>query len=56
MMKILKTEGVKKMHCEKYSFLVIDTNLPLDNPLRFQRNLLEKVKRVVMTTDEELHM
>ena len=28
---------------QKYLFLVIDTILPTDNPLRFCKNLLEKV-------------
>ena len=31
------------MHCraEPYSFLVNDTTLPSDDPLRFRKNLLE---------------
>ena len=31
----------KKCPAEPYSFLVNDTILPLDNPLRFRKNLLE---------------
>ena len=31
----------KKYTKESYSFLVNDTTLPLDNPLRFRKNLLE---------------
>ena len=31
----------KKCTAELYSFLVNDTNLPPDNPLRFRKNLLE---------------
>ena len=31
----------KKYTQEPYSFLVNDTTLPLDNPLRFSKNLLE---------------
>ena len=31
----------KKCTAEKYSFLVNDTILPLDNPLRFSKNLLK---------------
>ena len=31
----------KKYTKEPYSFLVIDTTLPSDNPLRFRKNLLE---------------
>ena len=31
----------KKCTVEKYSFLVNDTTLPSDNPLRFRKNLLK---------------
>ena len=31
----------KKYTVEPYSFLVNDTTLPSDNPLRFRKNLLE---------------
>ena len=31
----------KKCIAEPYSFLVNDTTLPLNNPLRFRKNLLE---------------
>ena len=31
----------KKCTAEPYSFVVNDTTLPLDNPLRFKKNLLE---------------
>ena len=31
----------KKCNAEPYSFLVNDTNLPSDNPLRFRKNLLK---------------
>ena len=31
----------KKYTAEPYSFLVNDTTLPSDNPLRFRKNLLE---------------
>ena len=31
----------KKMYCRPYSFLVNDTTLPSDNPLRFRKNLLK---------------
>ena len=32
----------KKCTAEPYSFLVNDTTLPLDDPLRFRKNLLDK--------------
>ena len=31
----------RKCTAEPYSLLVNDTNLPLNNPLRFRKNLLE---------------
>ena len=31
----------KKCSAEPYSFLVNDTTLPFDNPLRFRKNLFE---------------
>ena len=34
-------EIYKKCTRERYSFLVNDTTLPSDNPLRFRKNLLE---------------
>ena len=33
----------KKCTAKPYSFLVIDATLALDNPLRFRKNLLERI-------------
>ena len=33
----------KKCTAKPYSFLVIDATLGLDNPLRFRKNLLERI-------------
>ena len=33
----------KKCIAKPYSFLVIDTTLASDNPLRFRKNLLERI-------------
>ena len=33
----------KKCITKPYSFLVIDVNLASDNPLRFRKNLLERI-------------
>ena len=33
----------KKCTTKPYSFLVIDTTLGSDNPLRFRKNLLERI-------------
>ena len=44
----------KKSTEEPYSFLVIDTTLASDNPLRFRKNLLEKIKNLIMTIGDKI--
>ena len=44
----------KKRTAKPYSFLVIDTTLASDNPLRFRNNLLEKIYKVIMTIDHKI--
>ena len=44
----------RKCSQDPYSFLVIDITLPSDNPLRFRKNLLQEVQRVIMTIDDEI--
>ena len=39
---------------KKYSFLLIDTTLPSENPFRFRKNLLQEVHRVIMTFDDKI--
>ena len=39
----------KKCTAKPYSFLVIDTSLASDNSPRFRKNLLEKLKKLIMT-------
>ena len=39
----------KKCTSKPYSFLVIDTSLASDNSPRFRKNLLEKLKKLIMT-------
>ena len=36
------------------SFLVIDTTLVSDNPLRFRKNLFEKIYKLIMTIDDKI--
>ena len=36
------------------SFILIDTTLALDNHLRFRKNLLERIQKLVMTTDDKI--
>ena len=37
-----------------YSFLVIDTTHVSDNPLRFRKNLFEKIYKLIMTIDDKI--
>ena len=39
---------------EPYSFLVNDTTLPSDNPLRFRRNLLDEYIIKIMTIEDQI--
>ena len=43
----------KKCTAEPYSFLAIDTTLASDNSLRFRKNLLERIQKLIMTIDNE---
>ena len=40
--------GSLQNHTKPYSFLVIDATLPSDNPLRFRKNLLERIWKLIM--------
>ena len=37
-----------------YCFLVIDTTFAADNPLRDRRNCLQKIYKIIMTTDDKI--
>ena len=51
----LKTINLyKKCTAKPYSFLVINTYIAADNPLRFVPNLLERIWTVIMTTDDKI--
>ena len=43
-----------KYTAKPHSFLVIDTTLASDNPLRFSVNLLERIQELIMTTDDKI--
>ena len=43
----------KNSTAKPYSFLVINTALASVNPLRFKKNLVERIYKVIMTTDNE---
>ena len=51
---IFKTSLIFKKHVLKklYSFLVTDATLASDNLLRFKKNPLERIKKLIMTTDK----
>ena len=44
----------KKYTAKPYSFLVIDTTLPSDNPLCFRKNLLKIIQKIIMTIDNKI--
>ena len=44
----------KKCTAEPYSFLVNDTTLPSDNPLRFSKNILEWIYNKIMPTGDQI--
>ena len=39
---------------KSYSFFVIDTTLASDNSSRFRKNLLERIQKITMTTDDKI--
>ena len=44
----------KKCTANPYSFLVIDATLASDNPLRFRKNFLERIEKLIITTDDKI--
>ena len=42
------------MYSQPYSSLVIYAILALDNPLRFRKNLVERMQRLIMTIDDKV--
>ena len=44
----------KKCTGKPYSFLLIDTTLTSDNPSCFRKNLLERMQKFIMTTDDKI--
>ena len=45
----------KKYTAKLYSFLVVDPTLASDNSSRFRKNLLEKIYKLIMTTDDKIN-
>ena len=45
----------KKCTTKPYSFLVTDTTLASDNSLRFTKNLLEIIKKLITTVDDKIN-
>ena len=49
--------NLSKKYTEKpYSLLVIDTTLASDSPLRFRKNLLERILKLIMTIDAKIRV
>ena len=46
-------KNIEEYNLNKY-FLVIDATLPSDSPSRFRKNLLERIKKLIMTTDDKV--
>ena len=44
----------KKYTSKSYSFLIIDTTLASDNCLRFRKNLLERILKLIITIDVKI--
>ena len=44
----------KKCAVKPYYFLVIDATLASDNTLCFRKNLVERIKKLIMTTEEKI--
>ena len=44
----------KKCTEKPYSFFAIDATLATDNPLRFRKNLLERIEKLMMRTDDKI--
>ena len=44
----------KKCTVKPYYFLVIGTTLASDNPSRFRKNLLERMYKLIMTTEKKI--
>ena len=44
----------KRCTSKTYSFLVNDTTLASDNPLRYRCNLLERVYKLIMTIEDKI--
>ena len=44
----------KKCTAKPYSFAVIDATLASDNPLRFRKNLSEKIFKKIMKSDDKI--
>ena len=44
----------KKCTAKPYSFLLIDATLGLDNPIRFRKNLSERIQKLIMVIDDKI--
>ena len=42
------------MYCKTIFFLVIDATTASDNPLRFRKNLLERIEKLILAIDKKI--
>ena len=47
-------ESLQKTYCKTILFLVINATLASNNRSRFKKNLLERIKNVIMTIDDKI--
>ena len=49
------TKNLEKVsNAKPFNFLVIDTTLVSHNPLHFRKNLLERIQKLIMKTDDQI--
>ena len=44
----------KKCTAKPFHLLAIDTTIASDNPLRFKKNLLVRIEKLIMATDDKI--
>ena len=45
---------MEKVYCKTLLFLVIDATIASDNDLRFRKNILERILKLLMTIDDKI--
>ena len=45
---------MEKVYCKTLLFLVTDATIASDNDLRFRKNILERILKLLMTIDDKI--